>query len=62
MPVKLAALLAVAGGLFVLLSTFFGVTPLSDWMIFGAQVSFAAAIVIFSAYVIVGIIRDANAM
>jgi hypothetical protein len=62
MPPKLAALLAAAGALCVLLSTFFGVTPVSDWLILAAQIFFATAIVIFAAYVITGIIRDANAM
>jgi len=62
MPPKLAALLAAAGTLCVLLSTFFGVTPVSDWLILAAQIFFGAAIVIFATYVIAGIIRDANAM
>ena len=62
MPPKLAALLAVAGVLCVLLSTVFGVSRFSDWLLDAAQGLFVVAIVIFGAYVISGIIRDAQAI
>ena len=62
MPLKLAALIAAAGALCVLLSTVFGVSETSEWLIFAAQGFFAAAIVIFAGFIITGILQDANAM
>ncbi len=38
MPPKVATLLAVAGILCVLLSTVFGVSPISHWLLYAAQV------------------------
>jgi hypothetical protein len=61
MPPKLAALLAVAGVICILLSTVFGVSQVSDWLLYAAEGLFVVAIVIFAAYVISGIIRDALA-
>ena len=61
MAAKLAAVLAVAGGLCILLSTLFGVSRLSDWLIDGTQALFIVAVVIFTAYIFSGIIRDARA-
>jgi hypothetical protein len=59
---KLAALLALVAVACVLLSTLFGVTNLSDWLLDAAQGLFVLAIVIFGWYVISGIIRDAHAI
>jgi hypothetical protein len=62
MPPKVAALLAAAGALCILLSTFFGVSDVSDWLIFATQIFFAVGFVVFAAYIVDGIIRDANAV
>ncbi len=62
MPPKLAALIAVAAVICILLSTIFGVSQLSDWLIYAAEGLFGIAIIIFGAYVIFGIIRDARAI
>lgn len=59
---KLAALIAVAAVICILLSTVFGVSELSDWLIYAAEGLFGVAIIIFGAYVISGIIRDARAI
>jgi len=61
MPAKLAAILAVAGVVCILLSTLFGVSRLSDRLLDGAQALFIVAVVIFTAYIFFGIIRDARA-
>jgi len=61
MPAKVAIVLAVAGVVCILLSTLFGVSRLSDWLIDGAQALFVVAVVIFTAYIFSGIIRDARA-
>jgi hypothetical protein len=62
MPPKLAALLAVAAVLCILLSTLLGVSQFSDWLLYAAQGFFVIAVVIFGAYVISGIVRDARAI
>ena len=62
MPPKIAALLAIAAVGCILLSTLFGVSHLSDWLLDGAQGLFILAIIIFAGYVISGIIRDARAL
>lgn len=59
---KLAALLAFIAVGCVLLSTLFGVSHLSDWLLDAAQALFVLAIVIFGGYVISGIIQDARAV
>jgi len=60
MPAKIAAVLAVAAITCILLSTLFGVSRLSEWFLDGAQGLFAVAIIIFTAYVLSGIVRDAR--
>ena len=60
MPAKLAAILAVVAVLCILLSTLFGVSSQSDRLLDGAQALFGVAIIIFTAYILVGIIRDAR--
>jgi hypothetical protein len=62
MPPKFAALFAAIGAACVLLSTLFGVSQFSDWLIFAAQGFLAVAVIVFMAYVIAGIVRDAKAM
>lgn len=62
MPPKVAALLAVVGVICVLLTTFFGVTEFSNWLLIAAQALLASGVVIFLLYVICGIARDARAM
>lgn len=62
MPAKLAAVLAVAACACILLSTLFGVSALSDWLLDGAQALFVIAIIVFTVYVVAGIIRDARAV
>jgi len=56
-----ALLSAIAGGLCILLSTVFGVSDLSDWLLYAAQGLFALAVVVFGVYVMSGIIKDAMA-
>ena len=60
MPAKLALITAVAGGLCVLLSTLFGVSLISDWLLDAAQGCFVVAVIVFTAYICSGIIRDAR--
>jgi hypothetical protein len=62
MPPKVATLLAVAGILCVLLSTMFGVTPVSNWFLYAAQVLLALGAIVLTVYILSGIIRDARAM
>ena len=61
MPAKLAALLAVGAVVCIFLSTLFGVSPVTDWLLDGAQGLFIVAVIIFTAYILFGIIRDARA-
>jgi hypothetical protein len=60
MPSKLAAALAVLAVFCILLSTVFGVSHLSDWLLDAAEGLFIIAIIIFGGYVILGIIGDAG--
>jgi len=62
LPPKIAALLAVAGIISILLSTVFGVAVLSDWLLDAAQAFFALAVLVFTVYVLSGLIRDAGAI
>ncbi len=57
-----ALLSAIAGGLCILLSTIFGVSALSDWLLYAAQGLFVVAAVVFGVYGAAGIIKDAMAM
>jgi hypothetical protein len=59
---KLPALLAVAGFLCILLSTVFGVSHSSEWLLDAAQGFFLLGIVVFAAYIFSGIVRDARAI
>jgi hypothetical protein len=60
MPPKLAALLGILAVFCVLLSTVFGVSHLSDWLLDAAIALFALAVLIFGGYVILGVIGDAG--
>lgn len=62
LPPKAATLLGVAGIICVLLTTFFGVSVFSDWLLITAQILLASGVIIFFAYIIYGIISDARAM
>jgi len=57
----LAALSAVAGVLCILLSSLFGVSDLSDWLLNAAEALFILGVVIFTVYVLSGIVSDARA-
>jgi hypothetical protein len=62
MPPKVAALFAVAGILCILLSTMFGVSPVSDWLLYAAQGLLLLGVIVFTVYIFSGIIRDARTM
>ncbi len=62
MPPKVATLLAVAGILCVFLSTMFGVSPFSNWLLYAAQVLLVLGAIVFTVYILSGIIRDARTM
>jgi hypothetical protein len=53
-----AALLAVLGGLLLVISAFLGVTPAADWTIFGAEASLVVAAVVFLGWFIAGCIAE----
>jgi hypothetical protein len=57
----LAALSAVGGILCILLSALFGVSDLSDWLLSGAEGLFALGVIVFTVYVLSGIVSDARA-
>jgi drug/metabolite transporter (DMT)-like permease len=60
LPPKIALLLAVAGVLCIVLSTLFGVSALSDWLLLAAQALLALGAALFTVYVAFGVIRDAR--
>jgi hypothetical protein len=62
MPPKVATLLEVAGILCILLSTMFGVSPFSNWLLYAAQVLLGLGALVFTVYIFSGIIRDARTM
>lgn len=62
LPPKIAALLAVAGVLSILLSTVFGVATLSDRLLDAAQGLFALGALVFTVYILSGLINDAGAV
>jgi hypothetical protein len=62
MPPKVATLLAVAGVLCILLSTMFGVSPFSNWLLYAAQALLGLGALVFTVYILFGIISDARAM
>ena len=60
MAPKLSALMGLMAFACVLLSTFFGVSFVSDWLLDAAQVLFVVAIVVFGGYIFLGVIGDAG--
>jgi len=62
MPPKAATLLAVAGILCILLSTLFGVSALSDWLLVAAQGLLLLGFIVFTVYILSGIVRDTRSM
>jgi hypothetical protein len=62
MAPKLATVLALVAVACVLLSTVFGVSHLSEWLLDAAQGLFVIAFIIFAVYVVSGIVRDARAL
>jgi hypothetical protein len=54
----IAAALAVAGGLFLILSAFLGVTALADWTMLGAEICFVVAVTVFLGWFVVGCIDE----
>lgn len=61
-PPKAATLLAVAGILSIFLSTLFGVSALSDGLLVAAQALLLLGFIVFSVYILVGIVRAARSM
>lgn len=57
----LALLCAVAGALCILLSTLFGVSHFADALLTAAEGLFVLGVIVFTAYVLSGIIRDVRA-
>ena len=60
MPIYLSLLLAAAGVLCVLLSTLIGVSRVSDWLLDAAQGCFIVGVIVFTAYIFSGMLRDAR--
>lgn len=54
----IAALLAVLGGLFLVLSAFVGVTALGDWTMLAAEACFVVAVIVFLGWFLAGCISD----
>lgn len=61
MSPMIAALLAVAGVFCILLSTLFGVSPISDWLLDASQILFVLGVLVFTIYIIAGLIDDVRA-
>lgn len=59
-PPKIATLLAVAGILSIFLSTLFGVSALSDWLLVAAQALLLLGFIVFTVYILIGIVRAAR--
>lgn len=60
MTPKAATLLGVAGIVCILLSTLFGVSAASDWLLVAAQGLLLLGFIVFTVYILVGIIGDAG--
>ena len=54
----IAILAAAAGVLAILVSTIVGVSPMGDWLIIGAEVLFGLGALIFTVYILSGILHD----
>jgi hypothetical protein len=53
-----AALLALLGGLLLLVSAFLGVTAFADWTMLAAESCLVVAVIIFLAWFLVGCISE----
>jgi len=54
----IAAVLAILGALFLCISAFLGVTPLADWTILAAEMSFVVAVIVFLGWFFAGCISE----
>jgi hypothetical protein len=54
----LAILLALLGGLFLLVSAFLGVTAAADWTILAAEICFVTAVIIFLGWFLAGCVSE----
>ena len=53
-----ATLLALLGGLLLLVSAFLGVTAAADWTISAAEISFVSAVVVFLGWFLAGCVSE----
>lgn len=54
----IATLLALSGGLFLLVSAFLGVTAAADWTILAAEICFVLAVIIFLGWFLAGCVSE----
>jgi hypothetical protein len=54
----IATLLALLGGLFLLVSAFLGVTAAADWTILVAEICFVLAVIIFLGWFLAGCVSE----
>jgi len=57
----LAALSAVAGILCILVSSLLGLSDMADWLLTAAEALFVLGVILFTVYVLSGIVSDARA-
>lgn len=60
LPPILAALCFIAAILCVLLSTLFGVSPFSDWLLYVAEALLIVTVLVFTFYIFFGVVQDAR--
>ncbi|MFZ1065150.1 MAG: hypothetical protein WAN42_06525 [Pseudolabrys sp.] len=54
----IATLLALLGGVFLLVSAFLGVTAAADWTILAAEICFVLAVIIFLGWFLAGCVSE----
>ena len=54
----IATLLALLGGLFLVVSAFLGVTAAADWTILAAEICFVTAVIIFLGWFLAGCVSE----
>ncbi|MGB6915407.1 MAG: hypothetical protein WBE42_22055 [Pseudolabrys sp.] len=54
----IATLLALLGGLFLVVSAFLGVTAAADWTILAAEICFVLAVIIFLGWFLAGCVSE----
>lgn len=54
----IATLLALLGGVFLLVSAFLGVTAAADWTILAAEICFVVAVIIFLGWFLAGCVSE----